>query len=72
MEDVKIHRVSRIRDLKPNHLVVAHLKTPFLFMEQKPFKSRALELLKIGAREYSKLLGIDFVLSSDEFVNRHQ
>lgn len=62
---------SRIRDLKPNHLVVAHLKTPFFVsMEQKPFKLRALELLKIGAKNYSKLLGIDYILVSEKFVNR--
>ena len=39
-------------------------------MEQKSFKQRALELLKVGATEYSKLLGIDFVLISDKFQNR--
>ena len=39
-------------------------------MKQKPFKLRALELLKNGAKEYSKLLGIDFVLVSNKFVNR--
>lgn len=29
VEDSKSHGVSRIGDLKPNHSVVAHLKTPF-------------------------------------------
>lgn len=41
-------------------------------MLQKPFKLRALELLKTGAKEYSKLLGIDFVLTSEKFVNRNR
>lgn len=39
-------------------------------MKQKSFKQRAFELLKVGATEYSKLLGIDFVLISDKFKNR--
>lgn len=37
-----------------------------------PFKQRALQLLIIGAQEYSKLLGVDFILQSSNFVNRDE
>ena len=41
-------------------------------MNQKPFKQRALELLILGAKEYSKLLGFDFILASSFFKNREK
>ena len=37
-----------------------------------PFKQRAIELLKTGAKEYSKFLGFDFILKSDNFINREK
>ena len=41
-------------------------------MVTKSFKENVLDSILVGARSYQALLGIDFIVKSDCFVERHE
>ena len=41
-------------------------------MVTKSFKENVLDSILVGARSYQALLGIDFIVKSDRFVERHE
>lgn len=62
---LKDHSIRRDKDFKLVQFVVAHLKTPF-FMEQS-FKTKVKNQLIEAANNYSKLLNIEILISSEYF-----
>ena len=41
-------------------------------MVTKSFKENVLDSILVGVRSYQALLGIDFIVKSDRFVERHE
>lgn len=41
-------------------------------MVTKSFKENVLDSILVGARSYQALLGVDFIVKSDRFVERHE